>query len=141
MTKDRKVIDIRRGDILWIQCDPSVGVEPQKMRTCVVVSNDIANQHGRALTIVPTQAYTAERARRVYMVDLGQVLQSCTSRNRGRCNVLHLLRLPRRGALLAWPVVRRTASGAIDGWSSSEKNLTGKQAVRGTRLEWESKQD
>jgi mRNA interferase MazF len=70
MTKDREVIEIRRGDILWIQCDPSVGVEPRKIRTCVVVSNDIANQHGEALTIVPTQAYTAERARRAYIVDL-----------------------------------------------------------------------
>jgi len=50
MTKEREEIEIRRGDILWIQCDPSVGVEPQKIRTCVVVSNDIANQHGQAIT-------------------------------------------------------------------------------------------
>lgn len=70
MTKEPETIEIRRGDILWIQCDPSFGVEPQKIRTCVVVSNDIANQHGQAITIVPTQAYTAERARRAYMVDL-----------------------------------------------------------------------
>jgi mRNA interferase MazF len=70
MTKEPEPIEIRRGDILWIQCDPSFGVEPQKIRTCVVVSNDIANQHGQAITIVPTQAYTAERARRAYMVDL-----------------------------------------------------------------------
>lgn len=70
MKKEREEIEIRRGDILWIQCDPSVGVEPQKIRTCVVVSNDIANHHGQAVTIVPTQAYTAERARRAYMVDL-----------------------------------------------------------------------
>lgn len=70
MTKEREEIEIRRGDILWIQCDPSVGVEPQKIRTCVVVSNDIANQHGQAITVVPTQSYSAERARRAYMVDL-----------------------------------------------------------------------
>jgi mRNA interferase MazF len=70
MTKEHEAVEIRRGDILWIQCDPSVGVEPQKIRTCVVVSNDIANQHGQAVTIIPTQAYTAERARRAYMVDL-----------------------------------------------------------------------
>jgi len=70
MTKEREEIEIRRGDILWIQCDPSVGVEPQKIRTCVVVSNDIANQHGQAITVVPTQVYSAERARRIYMVDL-----------------------------------------------------------------------
>src|SRR5713226_7399056 len=66
----REAIVVRRGDILWIQCDPSVGVEPQKIRTCVVVSNDLANQYGQAVTVVPTQAYTAERARRAYMVDL-----------------------------------------------------------------------
>ena len=70
MTKEPEAIEIQRGDILWIQCDPSVGVEPQKIRTCVVVSNDLANQHGQAITIVPTQAYTTERARRAYMVDL-----------------------------------------------------------------------
>lgn len=61
---------IRRGDILWICCDPSVGAEPRKTRTCVVVSNDIANRFGQALTVIPTEAYTAERADRVYMTDL-----------------------------------------------------------------------
>ncbi len=35
-----------------------------------VVSNDIANQHGQAITVVSTQKYTTERARRAYMVDL-----------------------------------------------------------------------
>jgi mRNA interferase MazF len=66
----RELTDYKRGDVLWIQCDPSVGVEPRKVRSCVVVSNDIANRHGQAVTVVPTQAYTAERARRAYMVDL-----------------------------------------------------------------------
>jgi len=63
-------LEIRRGDVLWINCDPSVGVEPRKTRTCVVVSNDIANRFGQAVTVVPTQRYTAERARRAYIVDL-----------------------------------------------------------------------
>ena len=62
--------DIRRGDILWVSCDPSIGVEPRKTRTCVVVSNDVANRFGQAITVVPTQRYTAERAQRAYMVDL-----------------------------------------------------------------------
>jgi mRNA interferase MazF len=63
-------LEIRRGDILWINCDPSVGVEPRKTRTCVVVSNDVANRFGQAITVVPTQRYTAERASRAYVVDL-----------------------------------------------------------------------
>ena len=68
--KTREPVEFRRGDILWIQCDPSVGVEPRKTRTCVVVSNNVANRHGQAVTVVPTQAYTADRAARTYMVDL-----------------------------------------------------------------------
>jgi mRNA interferase MazF len=59
-----------RGDILWICCDPAVGAEPRKTRTCVVVSNNIANRYGQVLTVVPTQAYSAERAERAYMADL-----------------------------------------------------------------------
>ena len=62
--------EIRRGDLVWISCDPSVGVEPRKTRTCVVVSNDLANTYGQAITVVPTQGFTAQRARRGYMVDL-----------------------------------------------------------------------
>jgi mRNA interferase MazF len=62
--------EFHRGDILWIDCDPSIGTEPRKTRTCVVVSNDVANRYGQTVTVVPTQGYTAERAARAYMVDL-----------------------------------------------------------------------
>ena len=68
--KTREPVELRRGDILWVNCDPSVGVEPRKTRTCIVISNDIANRYGQAVTVVPTQRYTAERAARGYMVDL-----------------------------------------------------------------------
>jgi mRNA interferase MazF len=60
----------RRGDVFWVCCDPSVGAEPRKTRTCVVVSNDIANRYGQAITVVPTQDYTADRAGRAYIADL-----------------------------------------------------------------------
>lgn len=68
--KRREPVEFRRGDVLRIQCDPSMGVEPRKTRTCVVVSNDLANRYGQAVTVVPTQEYTAARAARAYMVDL-----------------------------------------------------------------------
>ena len=70
MKTEPSATEFRRGDVLWIQCDPSVGAEPTKTRTCVVVSNDIANQWGAVVTVVPTQRYTAERASRAYIVDL-----------------------------------------------------------------------
>ena len=68
--KAREPVEFRRGDILWIQCDPSVGVELRKTRTCIVVSNDVANRYGQAVTVVPTQTYTPDRASRAYMVDV-----------------------------------------------------------------------
>lgn len=63
-------LEVRRGDILWIDCDPSVGTEPRKVRTCVVVSNDLANRHGAAVTVIPTLTYSAARAARPFLVDL-----------------------------------------------------------------------
>ena len=45
-------------------------MEPRKTRTCIVVSNDVANRYGQAVTVVPTQTYTSGRAARAYMVDL-----------------------------------------------------------------------
>lgn len=63
-------IAISRGDILWINCDPSVGVEPRKTRACVVVSNDLANRYGATVTVVPTLSYDASRAARPFNIDL-----------------------------------------------------------------------
>ncbi len=62
--------EYRRGDVVWVNCDPAVGVEPKKTRTCVIVSNDVANRFGAALTVVPTQEWTSARASRLYTVDL-----------------------------------------------------------------------
>jgi mRNA interferase MazF len=72
MKTDAEPASFRRGDVLWVNCAPSVGAEPRKTRTCVVVSNDIANEFGSTVTVVPTQGYSAERAARGYMVDLRQ---------------------------------------------------------------------
>jgi mRNA interferase MazF len=68
--KKTEPVELRRGDVVWIDCDPSVGAEPSKTRTCVMVSNDVANHYGQTVTVVPTQRFTRERAARAYMVDL-----------------------------------------------------------------------
>jgi len=69
-TTAREPIEFRRGDILWIDCDPSVGAEPRKTRTCVVVSNDLANRHGATVSVIPTLSYRRDRALRPFVVDL-----------------------------------------------------------------------
>ena len=80
------LVEYRRGDILRINCEPSVGVEPKKIRTCVVVSNDLANRYGQAVTVVPTQEHTAERAARGYMVDLRAPRSTLTATSQSQCS-------------------------------------------------------
>ncbi len=46
-------MNIERGDIILVELDPTKGFEIQKTRSCIVVTNDIANTYSRLLMIVP----------------------------------------------------------------------------------------
>ena len=78
----------RRGDVLWIRCDPSVGVEPKKTRTCVVVSNDRANEDRdwRAVTVVTTRSYAAKDAWRPYLVDIRAPRSNLSEKRFANCS-------------------------------------------------------
>lgn len=43
----------RRGDVYWVDLDPTRGSEIQKTRPCVIVSPDELNQHLRTVLIAP----------------------------------------------------------------------------------------
>ncbi|MFQ5559587.1 MAG: type II toxin-antitoxin system PemK/MazF family toxin [Nitrospinota bacterium] len=47
------VVKIKRGDIFWVSFDPSRGSETKKCRPALIISNDIANQHSKRVTVVP----------------------------------------------------------------------------------------
>jgi mRNA interferase MazF len=42
-----------RGDIWWVQFEPSIGSEIHKTRPAVIVSNDKANQYLARVVVVP----------------------------------------------------------------------------------------
>jgi mRNA interferase MazF len=44
---------MNRGDVWWVDFEPSRGGEIQKTRPAVIVSNDIANRHLNRVQVVP----------------------------------------------------------------------------------------
>ncbi len=44
---------MKRGEVWWVNFDPSVGGEIQKQRPAVIVSNDISNRFLNRVQVVP----------------------------------------------------------------------------------------
>ena len=49
---------MNRGEVWWVEFDPSVGSEIRKTRPAVIVSNDIANRHLARVVVVPVTSNT-----------------------------------------------------------------------------------
>ena len=53
---------MKRGEVWWVNFDPSVGGEIRKKRPAVILSNDAANRHLNRVQVVPLTS----QAGRVY---------------------------------------------------------------------------
>ena len=52
---------MKRGEVWWVEFDPSVGSEIRKTRPAVVVSNDAANRNLARVVVVPLTSSTGRR--------------------------------------------------------------------------------
>ena len=50
-----------RGDLYWVNLDPTIGSEIKKTRPCVVISPDAANQAGPLVIVVPVSKARGKR--------------------------------------------------------------------------------
>lgn len=46
-------MECRRGEIWWVDLEPTKGKEARKIRACLVIQNDIGNEESDLTTIVP----------------------------------------------------------------------------------------
>ena len=49
---------MRRGEVWWVEFDPSVGIEIRRTRPAVIVSNDAANRNLARVVVVPMTSNT-----------------------------------------------------------------------------------
>lgn len=52
---------MRRGEVWWVEFDPSVGSEIRKTRPAVIISNDAANRHLARVVVVPMTSNTGRQ--------------------------------------------------------------------------------
>jgi mRNA interferase MazF len=44
---------IKRGDIVWVNLDPTIGDEAAKTRPCLVIQNDLGNRYSKKTIVAP----------------------------------------------------------------------------------------
>lgn len=43
----------KRGDIVWVSLDPTIGDEAAKTRPCLILQNDLGNRHSKKTIVAP----------------------------------------------------------------------------------------
>lgn len=50
----------KRGDVYWVNLDPTIGSEINKRRPCLIISNDVGNEVSRRVIVAPITSSVKE---------------------------------------------------------------------------------
>lgn len=62
---------MKRGEVWWVEFDPSVGSEIRKKRPAVIVSNDAANRNLSRVVVLPLTSNTGRQYPSEAVVNVG----------------------------------------------------------------------
>jgi len=88
---------MRRGEVWWVEFDPSVGSEIRKTRPAVIVSNDAANRNLARVVVIPLTSNTGRQYPGEAVVTVGgqsskamadQIMAADKARLKSRLDVL-----------------------------------------------------
>lgn len=109
---------MKRGEVWWVNFDPSIGGEIKKSRPAVVISNDAANKHLNRIQVVPMTTRTG----RVYPSEAVVMLNNRRSKAMAdQLTTVSKQRLVRREGVLTQSDMRKVEHavkiqlGLIDG--------------------------
>jgi mRNA interferase MazF len=74
------VVAVRRGDVVVVILDPTIGVEIKKTRPAIVVSNDSINHFSQLVVVVPLTKNTAHLSPSHVVIPKGTARLTFTSK-------------------------------------------------------------
>ena len=61
---------LKRGMIVEVNLDPTLGSETGKMRPCIIVTNDVYNERVPVIQVVPITAWSTKKTHVVTNIDI-----------------------------------------------------------------------
>ena len=128
------MVEIKRGDVFWVNLDPTIGSEIKKTRPCVIVSNDVANRFSPVITIVPV---TTQKLSKVFPHEVLLDSVKNLKNSKAKVNQIRTIDRERIGAKVA--TLSRTIVNKINWALANHLDLLAGDQLRHPRVHFPGK--